>query len=52
MPLPHSPIRWHGSELLELDPSHPIGWDNGSVYGDLLGLSTSELESLSDSGVI
>ncbi len=52
VPLPHSPIRWHGSELLELDPSHPIGWDNGSVYGDLLGLSTSELESLSDSGVI
>ena len=52
VPLPHSPIRWHDSALLELDPSHPIGWDNGTVFGDLLGLSASELETLTSAGVI
>ncbi|MCP3992164.1 MAG: CoA transferase [Actinomycetia bacterium] len=46
VPLPHSPIRWHGSELRPLEPSRPIGADNEAVYGELLGLSADEVASL------
>jgi len=52
VPLPHSPIRWHGSELRSLEPSHPIGADNESVYGELLGLDVDELAALSGDKII
>lgn len=52
VPLPHSPIRWHESELLPIDPSHPVGSDNESVFGDLLGLSVDDLADLRSSGIV
>ena len=52
MPLPHSPIRWHDSELLAIDPSHPVGADNAVVFGELLGMSESDLTSLKAAAVI
>jgi CoA:oxalate CoA-transferase len=52
VPLPHSPIRWHESELIPIDPSHPIGSDNAAVFGGLLGLTASDLDELSTAGVI
>lgn len=52
VPLPHSPIRWHGSEMAELDPFHSLGQDNDAVYGELLGLEADKLERLRDEGVI
>lgn len=52
VPLPHSPIRWHDSELRVLEPSRPLGADNDTVYGELLGLDAGALAELSDRGVI
>ena len=52
IPLPHSPIRWHDSDLRDLEPYHDIGADNASVYGELLGLDPAEVDELRDRGVI
>ena len=52
IPLPHSPIRWHDSELRDLDPYHDVGQDNAAVYGELLGLDDVALADLRDRGVI
>lgn len=52
IPLPHSPIRWHGSELRPIEVSRPIGADNERVYGELLGLDAEDLASLQHSRVI
>ena len=52
VPLPHSPIRWHGSELRPLEASQPLGADNEAVYGQLLGLSSSEVVALIQDGII
>ncbi len=52
VPLPHSPIRWHGSDLAELEPSRPIGADNDAIFGVELGLSEDELTELRADRVI
>lgn len=52
VPLPHSPIRWHGSALADLEPFHDVGQDNDAVYGGLLGLGPDEIAALSADGVI
>jgi CoA:oxalate CoA-transferase len=50
--VPHSPLRFDGSALLELLPSEPLGAQNDSVYGGWLGLSEDEIGALRDQGVI
>lgn len=52
IPLPHSPIRWHGSELRPIEVSRPVGADNERVYGELLGLDADELASLQSDQII
>lgn len=52
VPLPHSPIRWHGSDLVELDPSPLLGGDNHAVFGEVAGLNEDEIEQLEAAGVI
>lgn len=51
IPLPHSPIRWHGSPMIELDPSPRLGAHNEQVFSELAGLSDAEIQQLSDGGV-
>ena len=46
IPLPHSPIRWHGSELRPVEASRPIGADNDAVYGELLGLDPDRIAAM------
>lgn len=52
IPLPHSPIRWHDSELRDLEPYHDVGEDNAAVYGEMLGLDPARVDELRDRGVI
>lgn len=52
VPLPHSPIRWHGSDLVELDPSPILGADNHDVFSTIAGLSAEEISALDAAGVI
>ncbi len=52
VPLPHSPIRWHGSELRALDPSPALGADNATVYGELVGLGADEIADLEARSII
>ncbi len=52
LPLPHSPIRYHGSALVELDPSPRLGAHNRHVLGGLAGLDEATLDALSADGVI
>lgn len=50
-PIPHSPIRWHGSPLVELDPSPVLGADTRSVLTDVAGLEAAEVDALAGDGV-
>ncbi len=52
VPLPHSPIRWHDSDLLELEPSPRLGEHTDAVYRELLGLSEADLAALTEADVI
>ena len=52
VPLPHSPLRWHDSELRELEPFRAVGADNDAVYGEFCGLSAAEVAILAADGVI
>ncbi len=45
IPVANSPMRWHGSDLLALDPSPTLGADTVAVLGDLAGLSPAEIEA-------
>ena len=49
---PHSPIRIHGNEPMELTLNPELGADNDRVYGDWLGLDTDEIASLREDGAI
>lgn len=51
-PIPHSPIRWHGSELLALDPSPVLGADTERVLAELGGLTHGEIAALVAAGVV
>jgi CoA:oxalate CoA-transferase len=50
--VPSTPLRLHGTEKVETRPSPTIGQHNAEIYGGWLGLSTSEIQQLKDSGVI
>ena len=52
VPLPHSPIRWHGSDLVELESSPLLGADNHVVYREVAGLSADDISALEQEGVI
>jgi formyl-CoA transferase len=52
IPLPHSPLRFHGSPLRQLDLFHAVGEDNETVYGEFLNLNPSEIEVLRERGVV
>ena len=51
-PLPHSPIRFHGSPLRELEIFHGVGEDNESIFGEFLGLTPQEVANRRDQGII
>ncbi len=51
-PLPRSPIRYHDSDLIELEASPLLGADSRAVYHEFLGLDDAELDALETSGVI
>jgi CoA:oxalate CoA-transferase len=50
--LPHSPMRYEGSEMVKLEPSSQLGADGDAVYGDWLGRSAAELAELRAQSVI
>ena len=52
IPLPHSPLRFHGSSLRDLDLFRAIGEDNESVYGEFLDLDADEIRALHERGVV
>jgi crotonobetainyl-CoA:carnitine CoA-transferase CaiB-like acyl-CoA transferase len=49
---PHSPIRVHGNEPMELTLNPELGQDNDRVYGEWLGLDEAEIASLREDGAI
>ena len=46
IPVPHSPMRWHGSPLIELESSPALGTDTESVLTELAGLGPAEIAAL------
>lgn len=46
VPLPNSPIRWHGSQLRPIEPSPALGADNAAVFGELAGLTDADIADL------
>jgi len=52
MVVPHSPLRFRGSEPLPLSPSPALGQDNRLIYGEWLGLDAEEIERLAADGVL
>jgi formyl-CoA transferase len=52
MVVPHSPLRFRGSEPEPLRPSPALGEHNALVYGEWLGLTPAEIERLADDGVL
>ncbi|MCH2633688.1 MAG: CoA transferase [Acidimicrobiales bacterium] len=52
IPLPHSPLRFHGSQLRELEVFHPVGADNEAIYQEFLGLTPDEINERQDRNVI
>ncbi len=50
--LPHSPMRYEGSALRVLDPSHSLGADRDHILSDMLGLSPEQIETLTGNGVV
>ncbi|MFL3021165.1 MAG: CoA transferase [Acidimicrobiales bacterium] len=52
IPLPHSPLRFHGSRLRDLEIFHPVGGDNEAIYTEFLGLTPEEIADRRQRGVI
>jgi crotonobetainyl-CoA:carnitine CoA-transferase CaiB-like acyl-CoA transferase len=50
IPVPHSPMRWHGSGLVELEPSPALGADTEAVLTGLAGLQPAEIAALVERG--
>jgi CoA:oxalate CoA-transferase len=50
--VPTSPLRFHGADRVKTTPSPQIGQHNAEVYGDWLGLSQAEIDSLLRDGVV
>jgi CoA:oxalate CoA-transferase len=52
MVVPHSPLRFRGSEPLPLSPSPALGQDNRLIYREWLGLDDAEIDRLAGDGVL
>lgn len=50
--LPHSPMRYDGSALLPLEPSHRLGADTRSLLAKVLGKDDREIERLAAAGIV
>lgn len=50
--LPHSPLTFEGHDRIPLRPSHELGADNSSVFGEWLGHSDEELAAFERDGVV
>jgi crotonobetainyl-CoA:carnitine CoA-transferase CaiB-like acyl-CoA transferase len=50
--LPASPLIIHGAERVKTVASPSLGQHNQEIYGDKLGLSEEEMQSLKAEGVI
>ena len=50
--LPSTPLRFEGEQPPPVRLPQPVGADNETVYGDLLGLSKQDVEELSIAGAI
>src|SRR5437016_10417990 len=50
--VPATPLRLHGTDKVEPGPSPTIGQHNTEIYGGWLGLSSSEIAELRETGVI
>jgi CoA:oxalate CoA-transferase len=50
--LPHSPLVFEGSARRAIEPSLPLGASNDEVFGDWLGHSKAELDTLREQGAI
>lgn len=50
--LPHSPMRYDGSAMLPLEPSHALGADTHSILSTVLGKDEDEVARLSAAGVV
>ena len=48
----NSPLRFHGSPLMPVEPSAGLGAHNREVYGDWLGIPAQELDAMERDGVI
>ena len=52
IPLAHSPLRWHGSDMREVEPYRPVGADNGTIYREFCGLEADDLAALAAERII
>ena len=50
--VPTSPLRFHGADPVDTQPSPKLAQHNAEVYGGWLGLSTTEITALKNDGVI
>jgi CoA:oxalate CoA-transferase len=50
--VPATPLRLHGTDKVEAQPSPTIGQHNSEIYGGWLGLSPTEIVELKEIGVI
>lgn len=50
--VPHSPMRYAGTELIPLHPSSSLGAENEAVIVEWLGLSETEYRKLVEDGVV
>ena len=52
IPLAHSPLRWHGSDMREVEPYRPVGADNEAIYRECCGLEADDLAALATERII
>jgi formyl-CoA transferase len=50
--VPHSPLRFEGSPLIPLDPSHALGSDTGEILEKRLGYDAKAIDALRHDSVI
>ena len=50
--VPTSPLRFHGADPVDTQPSPKLAQHNTEIYGGWLGLSAAEIAELEQSGVI